>query len=181
MQYVLGVFSGVGAADEAVTALKDAGYTTDSMSAIVKEGVTQVRDVGSTKAETVTEGAVSGATTGGVIGGIAGLLVGIGALAIPGIGAVMVAGPLVAVLGLTGTAAATVSGAATGAMAGGLIGALVGLGVPEDTAKLYEETIQAGGVLLTVPADSSEHEREVRSILQGAGAKEVTSIVSLNK
>lgn len=181
MQQVLGVFSGSGAADDAITALKDAGYDTSGVSAIVKEGIVQVKENGSTKAETVGEGAASGAATGGVIGGVAGLLVGIGALAIPGIGAILVAGPLAAALGLTGAAATTVSGAATGALAGGLIGALVGLGVPEDTAKLYEETIQAGGVLLTVPAATSEKEEEVRAILQGAGAKELTTVVSLNK
>jgi len=84
-----------------------------------------------------------------VVGGVLGLLVGIGALAIPGIGPVIAAGPLVAALG---TAAA---GAGIGAAAGGLLGALVGAGIPEEEAHLYAEGVRRGGSLVTVSTDES--------------------------
>lgn len=84
----------------------------------------------------IAEGAASGIITGGVLGGLAGLLVGVGVLALPGIGALFVAGPLAAVLGLAGTAATTVSGALIGSLVGGIVGALVGLGLAEEEVDL---------------------------------------------
>ena len=110
----------------------------------------------------VDSGAVSGATTGRVVGGLAGLLV--------GIGAVLIGEPLVAALGLTGAAATAASGAMTGAVAGGIVGALVWLGLPEEVAKDYEREIQAGGILLVVPAGEGDTSRE---IMERAGSVNV--------
>jgi uncharacterized membrane protein len=101
--------------------------------------------------------------------------VGIGAIAIPGIGAVLIGGPLAAALGLTGAAATTVSGATTGALAGGLIGALTGLGVSDSDAKVYEESIKSGGVLVAVPAQHTDT-ADATTVLEKHGAQQVRSI-----
>jgi uncharacterized protein (TIGR02271 family) len=103
------------------------------------------------------EGATAGAVGGGAIGGVLGLLVGIGALAIPGIGPVLAAGPLVAALGSAGAGA--VAGAGIGAASGGLIGGLVGLGIPDEDANFYAEGVRRGGTLLTVRTSDDLAER----------------------
>lgn len=164
----LGLFDSRQSAEAAIENLKDAGYDPEEISVImrdVKEGEVLAEDTG-TK---VAGGAVSGATTGGVIGGIAGLLVGVGAIAVPGIGGLLIGGPIAAALGLTGAAASTVSGAVTGALAGGLLGALVSLGLPEDTARIYEERIREGAILVAVPTDEGE-ETEARGLMEEQGS-----------
>jgi len=95
----------------------------------------------------VAEGAGAGAVGGGVLGGVLGLLVGVGALAIPGIGPVLAAGPLAAALGTAG--ASTLVGAGVGAATGGIVGGLVGLGIPEEDAGMYAEGVRRGGTLVT--------------------------------
>jgi hypothetical protein len=95
---------------------------------------------------TVAGGAASGATAGGVIGAIAGLAVANGIL--PGLGSLFVAGPIATALGLTGAAATTAAGALTGAAAGGIVGALTGIGVSTTDAKLYEQKVRDGGILV---------------------------------
>jgi uncharacterized membrane protein len=168
----LGVFSERDNAEKAIAALEHEGLDPKEMSVVVQDKHTAEHIEENTGAG-VAEGAVSGATTGGVIGGIAGLLIGIGALTIPGIGAVLIGGPLAAALGLTGAAATTATGAMTGALAGGIVGALVGLGIPEETAKQYEEEIKAGGVLLAVPEFAGSRSRE---IMEEHGAGNVRSV-----
>lgn len=108
---------------------------------------------------------------------LAGLLVGIGAIAVPGIGALFIGGPLAAALGLSGAAATTVSGAATGALAGGLIGALLGLGVPEEDARIYEERIKEGGILIAIPSRTGDEARAM-DILEDTGADQVRAITT---
>jgi uncharacterized membrane protein len=170
---IIGVFSSKEEAGAAIDELNDAQYQAKDISVVTqsKEDAEVLVDQGGSS---VTEGAVSGATTGGVIGGIAGLLIGIGAIAVPGIGALLIGGPLAAALGLTGAAATTISGAATGALAGGLLGALVGLGVPEEDARIYEDRIKEGGILIAVPVRSG-NASEVRTILEDNGADRVRS------
>jgi hypothetical protein len=102
---------------------------------------------------------------GGVIGGTLGLLAGAGALAIPGIGPLLAAGPIVA--GLAGLGA--------GGAVGGFVGALVGMGVPEFEAKRYEGRVKGGGTLLSVHCDTSEQVDRARHLLAGAGATDVSS------
>jgi uncharacterized membrane protein len=109
------------------------------------------------------EGAVAGAGAGGLLGGTLGLLVGIGALAIPGVGPLIAAGPVVAVL----------SGVAAGATVGGISGALVGMGIPENEARDYESRLRAGSVLLAVHTESLEEQRLVREILRRGGAHDI--------
>lgn len=109
------------------------------------------------------EGALTGVATGGLLGGTLGLMAGIGALAIPGVGPLIAAGPLLAAL----------SGAAAGATVGGIAGGLIGLGIPEHQAKSYENKIAEGKILISVVASGDEVSR-ARDILAQAGADEIT-------
>jgi hypothetical protein len=125
-------------------------------------GGAEVRDTEGNKAD---EGAKAGAITGGTLGGLTGLLVGLGALAIPGIGPVMLAGATATAL------ATTLSGAAIGAAAGGLLGALVGLGIPEERAKVYNDRVNRGDYLVMV--DGTEDDiRRAEAILSHRGIQE---------
>jgi hypothetical protein len=109
------------------------------------------------------EGAVAGGLTGAGLGGLLGLLAGIGVLAIPGVGAFIAAGPILA----------TLSGAAVGAAAGGLTGSLIGLGLPEYEAKRYETHLRGGGILISVHTQSTERIGRAKSILVGHGATDI--------
>lgn len=180
MQTIIGVFKDRFEAESAIDDLEDMGYNPKDVSVVVKESFkTSEADFDSeigVKGGRAAEGAVSGAATGGVLGGLAGLLIGIGALAIPGVGAFLVGGPIAIALGLTGAAATTISGAATGALAGGLVGGLIGLGIPEEEARIYENRIQEGAILLAVPASTLEGEQEVRKIFSQYKADQIRTI-----
>lgn len=167
---VVGIFKNRANAETAIDELQTLGYDTKNLSVIMKDY--RKKDGMKMKGANVVGGAAAGATTGAVVGGIAGLLAGIGILTIPGIGPLLVAGPIASALGLTGTTAATVTGAATGALAGGLLGSLIGLGIPEKQAKVYEEYIRAGGILLVVPTRNIREE-EAENILRGHNATDI--------
>lgn len=117
------------------------------------------------------EGAAAGATTGGIIGGILGWLAGVGAIAIPGVGPFLAAGPVVAAL----------SGAALVGTVGGVSGALVGLGVPELNVKRYEQGLRDGRILIAVHTEDGEQAKRVEVIFQSAGASNVCSTIELVK
>jgi hypothetical protein len=136
---IVGVFYSDQEAINAIEGLKDQGYNSDEISVIGKnkEDIEAVTDETGTKAP---EGAATGAATGGVIGGVTGLLAGIGLLAIPGIGPILAAGPIVA----------TLTGAAVGAGTGGLVGGLIGMGIPEIEAKQYDSYVNDGRILVLV-------------------------------
>jgi uncharacterized membrane protein len=173
-QLVFGAFANPAKANEAIDRLTKQGYDAKNMSVITqdKNFAEEVqRDTGAN----VVAGATTGATTGGLVGALAGLLIGIGAITLPGIGGLLIGGPIAAALGLTGAAATTVSGAVTGALAGGLIGGLVGLGVPESTAREYEETVKQGGVVLAVPTNS-EDDSFPQQVFQETGADQISKI-----
>jgi uncharacterized membrane protein len=150
---VSGVFASPQAAQIAIERIRDLGVPAGDISMIARE----VERVAAPVAE--PSATASGIATGGVFGGLAGLLVGLGTLAIPGIGPVLAAGPLLGALG----------GAAIGAATGGLLGALVDLGVPEEYATTYVTEIERGQVLLTVRTDAATP-TQVREALAGAGA-----------
>lgn len=171
---VLGVFVQENDAEEAINELKEVGYDAKDIS-IVMRYKTSAEGLRESTGVNVAGGAVSGATAGGVLGGLAGLLIGIGAITIPGIGALLIGGPLAAALGLSGAAATTVSGAVTGALAGGLVGSLMGLGIPEEEAKVYEDRIKEGAILVAVPAREG-NVSEAMNILEDFGADQVRSI-----
>lgn len=167
---IVGLFDTFDEAQQVTQALLDSGFSRDAISVVANNArgeYARERGAGDSKA---AEGAGAGALTGAVGGGVIGLLVGIGALAIPGIGPVLAAGPLVSALGAAG--AATVTGAGIGAVAGGLVGALVGAGVPEQEANYYAEGVRRGGTLVTVTADDTQADRAY-SIMQRSGAVDV--------
>ena len=165
----VGVFSSRQEAEEALSELRDASFPMAKVSVIAKDagsggklaGADMSDDVGN-KAD---EGAATGAVTGGVLGTLTGLLVGLGAVAIPGIGPVMLAGATATAL------ATTVSGGAIGAAAGGLFGALVGLGIPEERARVYNDRLSRGDYLVIVDGTDNEI-RRAEAILSNRGIQE---------
>lgn len=159
---VVGVFDDRDDAEDAINALRSSGFQASDVSVVARD-----RDVAGRLADdTGTEagaGAATGALAGGLLGGAAGWLVGIGALAIPGIGPFIAAGPLAAALG----------GAALGAAGGGLVGALTGAGIPEDEAKWYDERVRGGDILVTV--NSRGRAQEAQSIMRQYGGHDFQS------
>lgn len=147
-------------ASQIVDDLRKAGVSNHDVSALLpdKSKTQKFAEEKGTKSP-----AARGATGGAALGGALGWLVGIGALAIPGIGPFMVAGPL-----LTGLA-----GVAAGGAAGGLIGALVGLGIPESEAKTYEGRLREGRILLCVNCNDREQIMRTQEIFTRDGAEAV--------
>lgn len=149
---------------EAVDALKHAGFRNTDISVLFPEN-TGSKDFAHEKHTKAPEGAVAGASSGAIIGGALGWLAGIGALAIPGIGPFMAAGPIVAMF----------SGIGVGGTVGGLTGALVGVGIPEYEAKRYEGRIRSGGILLSVHCDNSDWSKRAKEVLSHSGAIDISS------
>ncbi len=142
--------------------LKLANFSNNDISALLPDKET-TRDFAHEKNTKAPEGAVTGAGSGGVLGGALGWLAGIGALAIPGVGPFIAAGPIVAAL----------SGAAIGAAAGGIAGGLIGLGIPEFEAKRYEGKVKQGNILLSVHTENSNEINLAKTIFTEAGAQDV--------
>ena len=117
------------------------------------------------KATKAPEGTAAGVTAGGVIGGTIGVLAGVGALAIPGIGPFIAAGPIMAGL----------AGLGVGGALGGFVGALVGMGIPEYEAKRYEGFVKNGGTLLSVHCDTADQVSRAKDLLKGTGATDIAS------
>jgi len=136
---VIGLFDNLGDAQRVVQELVDSGFQREDISLISREGDQYITERGDER----TSGAVMGAGAGAAVGGLGGLLVGLSALAIPGVGPVIAAGPL----------ATTLAGATLGAAAGGILGALTDMGVPEEEAHYYAEGVRRGGVLVSVETD----------------------------
>ena len=151
-------------ADRIVDQLKTANFSNNDISALFADKGTS-HDFAHEKNTKAPEGAVAGAGTGGVIGGALGWIAGIGALAIPGVGPFIAAGPIVAAL----------SGAAIGAAVGGIAGGLIGLGIPEMEAKRYEGKIKAGNILISVHTENSEEITRAKDIFTKAGAQDICS------
>lgn len=169
---VLGIYSERIDAEDGIDRLRRSGYNPKDISIVMKDK-TVAHEVADNTGASVASGTVSGLAAGGVLGALAGLLVSTGV--IPGLGAFLIGGPIAAALGLGGTVATTVSGAVTGALAGGILGALTSLGLSHDEAKVYEEGINAGGILVAIPARMGE-EDEVRMILEDTHADQVRTI-----
>jgi hypothetical protein len=170
---IVGVFDDRATAEAVIKDLKKVGVSDEHISYVATshEQQTTVTNEGarSSKAESAGRGAGAGAATGAVIGTVAGLAVAAGVL--PGVGALLVAGPLAAALGLTGAAATATAGALTGAAAGGLIGGLAQLGIEdEETAKLYERRVREGGFLVAATATV---DAGLRQIYEQHGAEEI--------
>ncbi len=149
--------------------LTNSGFSSNDISALFpdKESTHQFSHEKHTKAP---EGTVTGVASGGILGGGLGLLAGIGALAIPGVGPFIAAGPLMAAL----------SGAAAGAALGGITGALIGMGIPELEAKRYENRITEGNILISVHATSGDEVSRAKEIMATAKAEDI-SVTSLGE
>jgi hypothetical protein len=161
---VFGIYRDQMNVENAVDALRAEGFRNTDISVLFPENE-GTKDFAHEKHTKAPEGATTGATSGAVIGGGLGWLAGIGALAIPGLGPFIAAGPIMAAL----------AGAGAGGVVGGLTGALVGMGIPEYEAKRYEGRVKEGGILLSVHSDNSEWTKKAKQILERTGAQDVSS------
>lgn len=161
---VFGIYATSEAAERAVDSLVQIGFASADISVLLPD-TRSTKEFAHTKETKAPEGATTGVTTGGVIGGTLGVLAGIGAIAIPGVGPLIAAGPIMAGL----------AGLGVGGAVGGLVGALIGMGIPEYEAKRYEGRVKDGGVLLSVHCDSSDEVSRAKKSLEATGAEDVAS------
>jgi len=161
---VFGIYPDQLTAEDAVENLKDTGFRNTDISILFPDN-SGTKDFAHEKSTKAPEAAVTGGASGAVIGGALGWLVGIGALAIPGIGPFVAAGPIMGMLG----------GIGVGSTLGGLTGALIGLGIPEYEAKRYEGRIRRGGILLSVHCDDADWTKRAKHILEQTGAEDIAS------
>jgi hypothetical protein len=161
---VFGIYSSRNSVESALTVLRDAGFPVTDVSVLLPENLGG-REIATQKETKAPEGGTAGAGTGAVLGGALGWLVGIGALAIPGLGPFIAAGPIMAAL----------AGAGVGGVVGGVTGALVGMGIPEYEAKRYEGRLQKGGILVSVHCDTSDEVNRAKDILNRTGAEDISS------
>jgi hypothetical protein len=159
-----GLYRTQGDVEYAVDLLRAEGFRNTDISVLFPENQ-GTKDFAVQKNTKAPEGTATGATTGAVVGGTLGWLAGIGALAIPGVGPLIAAGPIVAAL----------TGVGVGGAIGGIAGALVGMGIPEYEAKRYEGRLKTGGVLLSVHCDTSEEITNAKAVLKNSGAEDISS------
>jgi hypothetical protein len=161
---VFGIFSTYSSVELAVDELRDSGFRNVDISVLLPQNIGS-KDFAHKSATRALEGPTSGASAGAVLGGALGWLVGVGALAIPGLGPVIAAGPILATLG----------GVGVGGTFGGFAGALVSMGIPEYEAKRYEGRIKGGGILLSVHCDNFKWARLAKDILTRTSGQDISS------
>src|ERR1700716_2220994 len=161
---VFGIYRSRTSAETAVDELISAGFPSADVSVLLPD-VQSTKELAHEKNTKAPEGTTTGVAAGGAVGGTLGLLAGIGALAIPGLGPFIAAGPIMGAL----------AGLGVGGAVGGLIGALVGMGIPEYEAHRYEGRVKDGGILVSVHCDNSEWVGKAEKILESAGAKDISS------
>ncbi|MGA8144169.1 MAG: hypothetical protein WB987_09805 [Candidatus Acidiferrales bacterium] len=161
---VFGIYSTLPIADSATDTLVRSGFPPSDISALLPDDL-GAKEIGTEKSTKAPEGATTGAGSGAVLGGTLGLLAGIGALAIPGVGPFVAAGPIVAAL----------AGVGVGGAVGGLTGALIGFGIPEYEAKRYEGPMQKGAILLSVHCDTSAEIKRAKEIMKNTGAEDISA------
>jgi len=161
---VFGIFKTTSEADKATSRLMSAGFSNSDISLLASD-IESTRELAHEKNTKAPEGTTTGAVTGGLLGGGLGLLAGIGALAIPGVGPLIAAGPIMAVL----------AGMGAGSAVGGVVGALVGMGIPEYEAKRYEGRVKDGGILISVHCDTSDEIDRAKMVLRESGAEDVAA------
>jgi hypothetical protein len=159
-----GIYKTRGGVEGAVDALREADFRNTDISVMFPDNA-GTKDFAHEKNTKAPEGAATGAGSGAVVGGTLGWLAGIGALAIPGVGPLIAAGPIVAAL----------AGVGVGGAVGGITGALVGMGIPEYEAKRYEGRVKEGSILLSVHCDDSKWTKKAKEILERTGAEDVSS------
>lgn len=161
---VFGIVKTRNQAEACITALTAAGFRNEDISVLASDSFS-TGDLVTEKSTKAPEGATTGAAAGGTLGGTIGLLAGIGAIAIPGVGPLIAAGPIMGALAGLGIGAAT----------GGIVGALAGMGIPEYEAKRYEGHVRDGGILISVHGDDSQWVAKAKQILKGCGADDISS------
>ncbi len=159
-----GIFPSYSAADAAVDRLRAAGFSHDDVSVLMADKDSS-KEFAAEKNTKAPEGTTAGVLGGGTLGGTLGLLAGLGALAIPGVGPLIAAGPIMGAL----------AGLGIGGAVGGLIGALVGMGIPEYEAKRYEGRVKDGGILISVHCETSEEISRAKEVLKAAGGEDIAS------
>ncbi|HXM97802.1 MAG TPA: DUF3341 domain-containing protein [Candidatus Dormibacteraeota bacterium] len=161
---VFGIYTNRDTVERAADTIVKSGFSASDISVLLPENLGS-KQIGTEKATKAPEGAATGAGSGAILGGTLGLLAGIGALAIPGLGPFIAAGPIMAAL----------AGAGVGGTVGGITGALIGLGIPEYEAKRYEGRVSKGGILLSVHCNTSEQVSRAKEILKNTGAEDISS------
>src|SRR5579863_3717363 len=161
---VFGIYANVSQAERGVDTLIAAGFPSADISVLLADSASS-KDFAHEKNTKAPEGTATGVTAGGVVGGALGVLAGIGALAIPGVGPLIAAGPIVAGL----------AGLGVGGAVGGIVGALVGMGIPEYEAKRYEGHVKNGGTLMSVHCDTSDEISRAKDLLKATGATDIAS------
>lgn len=163
---VYGIFGSRSDVAYAVNKMLQAGFRREDISVLLPDNL-GTKDFGHEKHTKAPEGIAAGAVAGGVVGGVFGLFVGLGDLAIPGLGFVLAAGPILVAL----------AGLGAGGTLGGLIGALVGLGRPEYEAKRYEGRVKEGGILASIHCDNPDWTRRAKELMKATGAEEISSSI----
>jgi hypothetical protein len=158
------IFPTRAAAETAVDRLNAAGFSYQDVSVLMSDRAS-ASNFATEKHTKAPEGSTTGGVLGGALGGTLGLLAGIGALAIPGVGPLIAAGPIMA----------TLAGVGVGAATGGLVGALIGAGIPEFEAKRYEGRVNDGGILVSVHCETSDEVSQAKHVLKDAGGEDVSS------
>jgi hypothetical protein len=166
-----GIFANIANAEAAIDGLTMAGFSNQALSVLLSEK-DEAKGLTSDSTTLASDGATAGVGVGGVVGGALGLLAGIGALALPGVGPLIAAGPIMASL----------AGFGVGGAVGGFVGALVGMGIPEFEAKLYDARVKDGGVLVAVHCESPQGMLKARDVLKAVGAEDIATCLeeSLN-
>jgi len=161
---VFGIFKTVAQAERAVDTILGNGFSNSDVSVLLPDNQSS-KEFAHEKHTKAPEGATTGVAAGGTLGGALGLLAGVGALAIPGVGPLIAAGPIMG----------TLAGLGAGAAVGGFVGALVGMGIPEYEAKRYEGRVKDGGILLSVHCDTSDQIKRAKDLLKQTGADDIAT------
>jgi hypothetical protein len=161
---VFGIYHTVDSVQDAVVVLRMKGFRSTDISVLIPENEGS-KDLVTMKSTKAPEGAIAGAGSGALVGGALGCLVSIGVLSVPGVGAFIAAGPIIA----------TLAGIGAGATVGGIAGGLIGLEVPEYEAKRYEGRIRKGGVLLSIHCDNEAWKRSAEKVLENTGAEDIST------
>lgn len=161
---VYGIYRNEEQVSYAIDKMLEGGFRNEDISVLLPDNL-GTKEFAHEKHTKAPEGTATGAATGGAIGGAIGLLAGVGALAIPGLGPFIAAGPIMAAL----------AGVGVGGTVGGIIGALVGMGLPEYEAKRYEGMIKAGGILASIHCDNSDWVTKAKDMMKATGAEDISS------
>ena len=161
---VYGIYRNRAQVETAVGKFLASGFRNEDASVLIPENL-GTKEFAHEKHTKMPEGTAAGATAGGIVGGTLGLLAGAGALAIPGLGPFIAAGPIMSLL----------AGAGAGGVVGTLVGALAGVGIPEYEAKRYEGLVKNGGILVSMHCDNSEWVDRAKGLMKQTGAEDISS------